>query len=81
MLAHKAAHQGKVAAETVAGLKNEFSPLTIPSVAYTDPRACLDRCETEAKKGEQIFQRACTLGIAAVLYLLEEKRNHETVVR
>ena len=37
MLAHKATHQGKVAAEVAAGLKAGFDALTIPSVAYTDP--------------------------------------------
>jgi len=30
-------HEGKVAAEVVAGLKSGFDALTIPSVAYTDP--------------------------------------------
>jgi dihydrolipoamide dehydrogenase len=37
MLAHKASHQGKVAAEVAAGLKSGFDALTIPAVAYTDP--------------------------------------------
>ncbi len=37
MLAHKAVHEGKTAAEAAAGMPAEFSPLTIPSVAYTDP--------------------------------------------
>ncbi|MEE4164859.1 MAG: FAD-dependent oxidoreductase, partial [Desulfocapsaceae bacterium] len=37
MLAHKATHQGKVAAEVAAGQASAFSPLTIPSVAYTNP--------------------------------------------
>ena len=37
MLAHKAVHQGHVAAEVVAGHKAAFEPLVIPSVAYTDP--------------------------------------------
>ena len=37
MLAHKAVHEGKVAAEVIAGRKSFFEPLTIPSVAYTDP--------------------------------------------
>jgi dihydrolipoamide dehydrogenase len=35
MLAHKATHEGKVAAEVIAGMKSVFEPLTIPSVAYT----------------------------------------------
>ena len=38
MLAHKASHEGKVAAEVIAGLPGaEFDPRSIPSVAYTDP--------------------------------------------
>ena len=37
MLAHKATHEGKVAAEVCAGHKASFDALAIPSVAYTDP--------------------------------------------
>ncbi len=37
MLAHKAVHEGKVAAEAIGGLPAAFDPLCIPSVAYTDP--------------------------------------------
>lgn len=37
MLAHKAMHEGKVAAEVICGMKSAFTPITIPSVAYTDP--------------------------------------------
>ena len=37
MLAHKATHEGKVAAEVIAGQKSFFDAKTIPSVAYTDP--------------------------------------------
>jgi dihydrolipoamide dehydrogenase len=37
MLAHKAVHQGKVAAEVAAGLKSGFESRAIPAVAYTDP--------------------------------------------
>ncbi|GAB4123064.1 MAG: dihydrolipoyl dehydrogenase [Sideroxydans sp.] len=50
MLAHKAVHEGKVAAENIAGHKAYFEPLTIPSVAYTDPEvAWMGLTETEAK--------------------------------
>ncbi|MCX4189324.1 dihydrolipoyl dehydrogenase [Methylophaga sp. OBS3] len=50
MLAHKATHEGKVAAEVIAGQKSVFEPLTIPSVAYTDPEvAWMGLNETEAK--------------------------------
>lgn len=37
MLAHKAVHEGHVAAEVAAGKKSVFEPKQIPSVAYTDP--------------------------------------------
>lgn len=37
MLAHKATHQGKVAAEVAAGLPASFEAVAIPAVAYTDP--------------------------------------------
>jgi dihydrolipoamide dehydrogenase len=50
MLAHKATHEGKVAAEVIAGLPALFDPLTIASVAYTDPEvAWMGLTETEAK--------------------------------
>ena len=50
MLAHKATHEAKVAAEVIAGLPALFDPLTIPSVAYTDPEvAWMGLTETEAK--------------------------------
>ena len=50
MLAHKATHEGKVAAETACGHKAGFDAKTIPSVAYTDPEvAWCGVTETEAK--------------------------------
>lgn len=50
MLAHKAVHEGKVAAEVIAGHKVEFQALAIPAVAYTDPEvAWVGVTETEAK--------------------------------
>ena len=56
MLAHKATHEGKVAAEVIAGHKVEFQALCIPSVAYTDPEiAWAGMTETDAKtKGIEI---------------------------
>ena len=52
MLAHKAVHEGKVAAEVAAGLKSGFEARVIPSVAYTDPEvAWVGLTETEAKAG------------------------------
>ncbi len=51
MLAHKATHEGKVAAEVAAGEKSEFVARVIPSVAYTDPEiAWVGVTETEAKQ-------------------------------
>ena len=51
MLAHKATHEAKTAAEVIAGLPALFDPMTIPSVAYTDPEvAWMGLTETEAKR-------------------------------
>ena len=51
MLAHKATHEAKVAAETIAGHKVAFDAMAIPSVAYTDPEvAWMGLSETEAQK-------------------------------
>ena len=50
MLAHKATHEAKVAAEVIAGHKVEFIASVIPSVAYTDPEvAWVGLTETDAK--------------------------------
>ena len=50
MLAHKATHEGKVAAEVAAGQKSAFDAKVIPSVAYTDPEvAWVGLTENEAK--------------------------------
>ena len=50
MLAHKATHEGKLAAEIIAGKKASFDARTIPSVAYTDPElAWMGITETQAK--------------------------------
>jgi dihydrolipoamide dehydrogenase len=51
MLAHKAVHEGHVAAEAAAGLKSHFDARVVPSVAYTDPEiAWVGVTEDEAKK-------------------------------
>ena len=50
MLAHKATHEGKVAAEVIAGHNAAFAAMTIPSVAYTNPEvAWMGLTEKEAK--------------------------------
>ena len=52
MLAHKAVHEGHVAAEAAAGEKSHFDARVVPSVAYTDPEiAWVGVTEDEAKKG------------------------------
>ena len=59
MLAHKATHEGKVAAEVCAGKKSFFDALTIPSVAYTDPEVSwMGLTETDAKANGIEFEKA-----------------------
>ncbi len=59
MLAHKATHEGKVAAEVCAGHKSGFDARTIPSVAYTDPEvAWMGLTETEAKDKGIKYEKA-----------------------
>jgi dihydrolipoamide dehydrogenase len=58
MLAHKASHEGKVAAEVAAGMKSAFDARVIPSVAYTDPEvAWLGLTETEAKEDGVAYEK------------------------
>jgi len=59
MLAHKATHEGKVAAEVIAGHKAAFDALTIPSVAYTDPEvAWMGLTEEQAKRDGIAYEKA-----------------------
>ncbi|MGI9203429.1 MAG: dihydrolipoyl dehydrogenase [Woeseiaceae bacterium] len=59
MLAHKATHEAKVAAEVAAGEKSAFDARTIPSVAYTDPEiAWVGLTETEAKADGINYEKA-----------------------
>lgn len=59
MLAHKASHEGKIAAEVAAGLKAGFDALTIPAVAYTDPEvAWMGLTENQAKQQGVDYDRA-----------------------
>jgi dihydrolipoamide dehydrogenase len=59
MLAHKATHEAKVAAEVIAGHKVAFDALTVPSVAYTDPEvAWMGLTETDAKQRGIAYERA-----------------------
>ncbi len=59
MLAHKATHEGKLAAEIIAGKKASFDARTIPSVAYTDPElAWMGVTETQAKSEGIEYEKA-----------------------
>ena len=59
MLAHKATHEGKVAAEVIAGENVSFDARSIPSVAYTDPEvAWTGLTETQAKADGIEYEKA-----------------------
>jgi dihydrolipoamide dehydrogenase len=59
MLAHKAIHEGKVAAEVIAGESSAFDARVIPSVAYTDPEvAWVGLTETRAKEEGIAYEKA-----------------------
>ncbi len=59
MLAHKASHEGVVAAEVIAGQSVAFDAQTIPSVAYTDPEvAWMGLTETAARESGVQFEKA-----------------------
>ena len=66
MLAHKAVHEGHVAAEVAAGEKAYFDALQIPSVAYTDPEVAWagkteDQCKAEGiQYGKAVFPWAAS---------------------
>ena len=63
MLAHKATHEAKVAAEVASGHKSAFDARAIPSVAYTDPEvAWVGVTETEAKARASNSARRCSRG-------------------
>jgi dihydrolipoamide dehydrogenase len=59
MLAHKASHEGKIAAEVVAGHKAYFDARTIPSVAYTDPEvAWMGETESQLQARGAAYEKA-----------------------
>jgi len=59
MLAHKATHEGKVAAEVIAGQNAHFDAQAIPSVAYTDPEvAWMGLTETAARADGVEYEKA-----------------------
>jgi dihydrolipoamide dehydrogenase len=66
MLAHKASHEGKVAAEVIAGHKAAFDARVIPSVAYTDPEiAWAGLTETEAKAKNIAYKKGAFPWVAS----------------
>ncbi len=91
LLAHKASHEGKVAAEAACGKKSRFDARAIPSVAYTHPEvAWAGLTETEAKKQDvavkkavfpwQANGRALTLGVdSGLTKLLFDKASGRIV--
>lgn len=91
MLAHKATHEGKVAAEVAAGQKSSFVARVIPSVAYTDPEiAWVGLTETEAKArgiayGKGVFPHAASgraIGIGRTegfTKLLFDEESHRVI--
>jgi dihydrolipoamide dehydrogenase len=91
MLAHKASHEAKVAAEAAAGLKSAFDARVIPSVAYTEPEvAWVGLTEREAKAkgvkfGKGVFPwaasgRSLSLGRdEGVTKVLFDKDTHRIV--
>ena len=91
MLAHKATHEAKVAAEAAAGQKSAFDARCIPSVAYTDPEiAWVGISESEAKAqgmdfGKGMFPWAASGRSLALnrdegfTKLLFDKRTHRVI--
>ncbi len=89
MLAHKATHEAKVAAEVISGMKSYFDVRVIPSVAYTDPEvAWVGKTEDELKAEGVAYEKGAfpwaasgralsvgaTTGMTKVLYDAETHR-------
>ena len=84
MLAHKAMHEGKVAAEVAAGHKSAFDARVIPSVAYTDPEiAWAGLTETDARsQGHRVQEGRLSLGGERPLTVARSRRRpHQAAVR
>ncbi len=76
MLAHKAVHEGKVVAEVIAGLKSAFTPMCIPSVAYTNPEiAWVGYTEKQAREEGISFEEAAFNWAASGRALSADKAN------
>jgi dihydrolipoamide dehydrogenase len=66
MLAHKASHEGKVAAEAAAGQKSYFDARVVPAVAYTDPEvAWVGLTEDEAKARGVAYEKGAFPWVAS----------------
>ena len=89
MLAHKATHEAKVAAEVISGMKRFFDARVIPSVAYTDPEvAWVGKTEDQLKEEGVAYEKGAfpwaasgralsvgaTTGMTKVLYDAETHR-------
>ena len=84
MLAHKATHEGHVAAEAAAGEKSYFDARVIPSVAYTDPEiAWVGLTEDEAKAKSIKLEKALFPWAASgrAIGQRPRRRPHEAPVR
>src|SRR5690554_2916185 len=65
MLAHKAVHEGHVAAEVISGKKHFFDPKVIPSIAYTDPEVAWTGVTEKEAKEQGLNYEAVTFPWAA----------------
>jgi dihydrolipoamide dehydrogenase len=75
MLAHKATHEGKTAAEVIAGMKSYFDARAIPSVAYTDPEIAWAGVTEEQAKADGIAYEKGVFPWAASGRSLSNGRN------
>jgi dihydrolipoamide dehydrogenase len=81
MLAHKAVHQGHVAAESAAGRKSFFDARQIPSVAYTDPEiAWTGLTEQDAKDRNVAFKKAVFPWVASGRALANARAEGLTIL-
>ncbi len=84
MLAHKASHEAKVAAEAAAGQKSAFDARCIPSVAYTDPGSCVGGHQRNRSQGAEhrVRQGPVSLGRQRSLAGAQSRRGfYQDLVR
>lgn len=81
MLAHKATHEGKCAAENIAGKNCIFEPLTIPSVIYTNPEiAWAGQTEQELKDNKIKYNKAIFPWMASGRAMTTDATNGKTKI-